>query len=123
MRTLRGIGYWRNESRPEFPDPHDFVDSAMDEMFRYEIGAYLRRGLHARAFMGYSTCRICGKADNGNEEYTDGTYLWPSGLAHYVEEHGVRLPDEFIRHSREVVDSNEQATGDWSWWLRQRPHP
>ena len=26
--------------------------------------------------------------------------LWPEGLAHYVEVHAVRLPDEFIDHMR-----------------------
>jgi hypothetical protein len=26
--------------------------------------------------------------------------VWPEGLAHYVEVHSVRLPDEFIDHMR-----------------------
>jgi hypothetical protein len=29
---------------------------------------------------------------------TDGVYCWPEGLAHYVKEHDVRLPDEFVTH-------------------------
>ncbi len=29
---------------------------------------------------------------------TDGTYGWPQGFAHYVEAHGVRPPEEFVRH-------------------------
>lgn len=31
---------------------------------------------------------------------TDGTYAWPAILAHYVERHHVRLPDEFMTHVR-----------------------
>ncbi len=29
---------------------------------------------------------------------TDGTYVWPAILAHYVERHHVRLPGEFVSH-------------------------
>jgi hypothetical protein len=27
---------------------------------------------------------------------TDGEWVWPDGLPHYVERHAVRLPDEFV---------------------------
>ncbi|MFE0464033.1 YrhB domain-containing protein [Kitasatospora sp. NPDC058965] len=30
---------------------------------------------------------------------TDGTWLWPGGLAHYVEQHHLRLPPDFVRHA------------------------
>jgi hypothetical protein len=29
---------------------------------------------------------------------TDGTYNWPQGFEHYITEHGVRPPTEFIAH-------------------------
>ena len=29
---------------------------------------------------------------------TDATYAWPAILAHYVEHHHIRLPDEFVSH-------------------------
>ena len=29
---------------------------------------------------------------------TDGTYAWPSDLAHYVERYHARLPDQLIAH-------------------------
>jgi hypothetical protein len=32
----------------------------------------------------------------GSVEYSDGRFIWPEGLAHYVEEHQARLPDEFV---------------------------
>jgi hypothetical protein len=31
---------------------------------------------------------------------TDGVYCWPEGLAHYINEHDVRLPAEFVAHVR-----------------------
>jgi hypothetical protein len=66
---------------------------------------------------------------NGCAELTDGTHLvWPEGLAHYVEEHNVRLPDEIIALMDEVpapVDENEfyerlmigrDLVIDRDWW-------
>ena len=36
--------------------------------------------------------------DMGRGELTDGVYMWPEGLAHYLEKHNVRLPQEFVDH-------------------------
>jgi hypothetical protein len=120
--SLRGIGYWRSATQPELPDPAAFIDPSWDEETRADICDYLHRGLLAGVYMGYSTCRICKKKDNGDLELTDMTYIWPSGLVHYVQEHLLRLPDEFVRHTQEVVHTNENAQTDWSWWARQRSY-
>lgn len=32
--------------------------------------------------------------------HTDGTWLWPSDLAYYVQHYHVALPDDFIAHMR-----------------------
>lgn len=37
----------------------------------------------------------------GSRDLTDGTFVWPEGLAHYVERHDVKLPDHFLQHVRE----------------------
>ena len=39
---------------------------------------------------------------NGDSELTDGVFVWPEGLAHYVAVHDVRLPEEFIERSRSM---------------------
>ena len=36
---------------------------------------------------------------NGFEMCGDDRWCWPSGLAHYVEAHAIRLPDEFVAHA------------------------
>lgn len=69
----------------------------------------------ARAFMGHSRCRFCD-APVGALEFSDGVFLWPEGLAHYVEEHDVRLPERFVRHLRAMVEKLEDADVDDSWW-------
>jgi hypothetical protein len=68
--------------------------------------------------MGLSPCRFCGK-HNGSLEYTDHVYIWPEGLAHYLTDHQVRLPDEFVLHVERSMDELDEATVDPSWWLTQ----
>jgi hypothetical protein len=65
--------------------------------------AYLRAGQEWIRFNGWSYCRFaCGIAPSalGDRDLTDGVWVWPEGLAHYVEAHSVRLPDEFIDDMR-----------------------
>jgi len=54
--------------------------------------------------MGIEFCRfVCGTPDeqmDTHDGYYDGEWLWPRGLAHYVERHSVRLPDEFVQTMR-----------------------
>lgn len=80
---------------------------------------YLSRGHIARAYMGYSRCRLCG-IENGDLELTDGQYVWPDGLSHYVREHGVRLPASFEAHVFERMVSLEQSERDETWWRSVR---
>lgn len=68
-------------------------------------------GLVARTYMGYSRCRMCGE-ENGDIELSDGVFVWPSGLAHYVAGHGVRRPRRFVRHALATIDALEAAPRD-----------
>ncbi len=54
----------------------------------------------------------------GFEEFTDGVFQWPEGLAHYVLEHSVRLPAEVVQHAIATADAGS-AVGrvDAVWWL------
>lgn len=118
MTPLSLIGYWRAEgdSTSDNPDPHDWVDTEWDEDERDATGFYFATGTLFRTFMGYSPCRFCG-IDNGAVEYTDGTYVWPEGLAHYIYDHAVRLPDELVRHARERLDTVKGRDVAPDWWI------
>ena len=113
---LRAIGFWNGPYSPDgWPDIEDFIDPEWDVDERDFVLAYLNHGVLARVYMGYSTCRLCGKADNGDSEYSDGTFVWPSGLAHYVESHAVRLPREFVKHAEDLTTRLE-GDRDEAWW-------
>ena len=110
------IGYWDGPHvHGSWPRVEDFVDMAWDEGERTHVANYLNRGWVFRSFMDYSTCRVCGEL-NGALELSDGTYAWPEGLAHYVGEHGVRLPERFVEHVRASDELLEAAAVDSSWW-------
>ncbi|WP_199516972.1 hypothetical protein [Nucisporomicrobium flavum] len=133
QKVLRLIGYWRespDDSR--WPDVRDFVSSGTATgAAGSAVAAYLRSGTPFAAAAGFSPCRICGGA-NGGAELTDGEYfVWPEGLSHYVEVHGVVLPEEVVAVARrgvaravdssefvrKVFDSGEIAIDD-EWWGR-----
>ena len=109
MTSLIRVGYWRSEYEPTLPDPREHLDETWDDDERELVVAYLQGGLPVLHMMGFSPCRICDLSANGNAELTDGSYLWPQGLAHYVQDHRVRLPPEFERHVLDRWEILEEA--------------
>ena len=103
-RPTHFIGYWRDPDEPEsasLPAPEDWIDLGWDPVERAAVLDYLRRGRTHRFYSGYARCRLgCPKGGMGNRDLTDGVYAWPSGLAHYVETHGVKPPEAFLAHVR-----------------------
>ena len=112
------VGYWRSDENPEWPQVDTFVDPGWDEDERIKTSAYFSSGTRVRQYMGYSRCRVCGEM-NGSAELTDGTYLWPEGLAHYIREHGVRLPSVLVNHAIRRRDFLEAEDVDREWWRTQ----
>lgn len=115
MLGLVRIGYWRLGGSGDWPDPHALVDLEWDPDERAEVASYLRRGFIARRYLGLSRCRFCD-SPVGALELSDGVFLWPEGLAHYVEAHAVRLPERFMNRVRVVTESLESAEVDEQWW-------
>jgi hypothetical protein len=96
------IGYWYNEYKPMYPNPKDFVDGKFWEEIKEstgyskeEIAKYLDEGNVTYSYRGFSQCRICGTG-LGSCERSDGRYNWPDMLSHYIIEHNVKLPKDFI---------------------------
>lgn len=122
---LRYMGYWHSLKSPNLPDPAWFIDAAWDEGEKQKVLQYLKQSFPAPwIYLGRSWCRFrCGKDVAGRGEYTDGTFVWPEGLTHYIEYHQVRLPQEVIDHilirKRPVNvhwSDSLQENIDSSWW-------
>ena len=55
----------------------------------------------------------------GSWDLTDGTWVWPQGLSHYVEVHGVVLPEEFVSHvlsGPAPMKADPPHTYDFDYW-------
>ena len=95
-------GYWTTGEDSDLPSPvarewagrERFlarlteIETTINEVHPDQIGR----------FRGFSHCRICEKR-NGSTDFTYGSWNWPSGYRHYIQEHGVRPSlafEEFI---------------------------
>src|SRR4051812_40706306 len=127
--TFKAIGYWREPTYVWLPDERRFnfegwsEDSWLADPMRVVeshggcdpdplVVSYLRSGKEFAAWRGFSSCRFeCGVPDElmGYRCLTDGAWVWPEGLAHYVERHQLPLPDEFTSvthaHHGQVPDA------------------
>lgn len=119
------VGYWRGTGRegwgvdkptiidyPDCPKVEDFIDPTWNKEERNKVVEYLGLGDELHRWCGYSTCRICGKHDNGDACLTDGKWVWPSGLAHYLMKHAVKPPQEFVDHALKNFDTFKQQWED-----------
>lgn len=133
MRSLNRIGYWSHGEPPGreaeerfFIHPSRLVDSNWELECRDQIIQYLRSAPSVAHYRGLSPCRFgCGW--NGSGEQSDGEWRWPEGLAHYVEQHHVKLPDDFVTYMRQNGFAVPKCGSDvipskafWRSWCRQQ---
>jgi hypothetical protein len=144
---LKAIGFWpKNEewstdSSSDLPDPRRLTCRSWRPHERPAILNYLRAGSVEGAYAGFSYCRfrlcLTPRPRMGSRDLTDGEWVWPEGLAHYVERHAVWLPDEFLetmksrswdprRGDPSERGSTERRAYDFSFWVgwaknHQRP--
>ncbi len=95
LQAPRLEGFWRTGPGCRLPMP---VPAARPWSGREAFVLSLRRVQREAGrfhFKGSSSCRLCGRA-NGSAEFRLGGWRWPSGFAHYIEDHGV-VPTEAFR--------------------------
>ena len=131
---LQAIGFWRGPDDRSLIHPKRLIDPEWQTDRRTQIVAYLRSASYGCSYLGYSWCRFkCGIADDemGTSDLTDGVWCWPDGLAHYVEQHSIKLPAEFVAHAesnawiappQEESELNYDLTF-WRDWCRANARP
>lgn len=94
-KNLR-VGFWSSEYEPYLPIP---VPSPRPWQMQALFCTLLSRLQDSKAkfvdYRGFSLCRCCGRP-NGNREFTYGHFTWPEGLLHYVVDHNITPPSDFI---------------------------
>ncbi len=123
---LHGIGFFIESLRdPNLPAPQELV---VDESRLHAVANYLDHGLIHERYRGHSWCRVCGNNSElmGSTDLTDGVWLWPAGLSHYLRCHSVGLPEDFIIHALAKPTFTQPARdavadfGLWIEWSRPR---
>ncbi len=103
---IKRIGFWCDPGEDHLdPHPADLRDPDWHPHHRVALIRYLENAPVLFAYLGYAYCRIeCGidPREMGTRTLTDGIWAWPQGLAHYVRDHAIRLPDEFFAHAQEA---------------------
>lgn len=118
--NLRAIGYFiESLDDDDFPAPQELVG---EDSRLAVVADYLDRGLTYEQYRGISWCRFsCGDEHMGSRDLTDGAWVWPEGLSHYLRVHSVRLPEEFIHHalshSRPFAPVADGVQPDFSLWV------
>jgi hypothetical protein len=111
--AFQEVGYWKaaDDANNDRPNALDLVDEEWvrsHERIQSVLIAYLHEG-HVESYeMGYSYCRFPSCAWHSSKKHsgktrhkgmgacnlTDGIYVWPEGLTHYLASHSLRLPNE-----------------------------
>lgn len=103
---LKAIGFWITGLHDERqPAPQELVGTMPADQ-RARLVDYLAAGMTHESYLGLSWCRFgCGIdwALMGSRDLTDATWIWPEGLAHYVRDHRIVLPEEFVTHALSKV--------------------
>lgn len=115
--TLIEVGFWRRfedksvdpgDLRP-WPSSPSFASDGSDiDIHQKEtLLEYLSLGLIESYEFGYATCRVCGYHcdEMGCCSLSDGIYVWPEGLNHYINEHDIILPKDFINHTQQNIET------------------
>ena len=114
MGADKADGYWNHDgwsspvSPPQdlveltagFPHPPQLVEALGMATLNARVLRYLRSGHTHKCYLGFSYCRFGCEWIEGTSCITDGTWVWPEGLVHYVDVHRVPLPDEFLATMR-----------------------
>jgi hypothetical protein len=103
---LKCIGYWKedNVKYRDCPEPDWLTQPGWGKEDLKATVAYLGMGQTCAAWCGYARCWFpqCVEGDRlGSKDLTDGEWVWPEGLAHYIERHSVILPEEFRAKMRQ----------------------
>ncbi len=81
---------------PFLPDPRLVIATLGEASVDDRLLAYLDSGHVVGRHMGYSQCRCCGREVVGTCDLSDGEWVWPQGLSHYLREHGLPLPEPVL---------------------------
>ncbi|MEK6833229.1 MAG: hypothetical protein AABY32_04225 [Nanoarchaeota archaeon] len=122
---LNRVGYWNGyyEKNNKYIWPQEIISKNKIEN-KDKIVQYLSKGSDAICWRGFAGCRICDTL-LGTRCLSDGTWIWPQRLEHYIIEHNIVLPEEFINYMEEsnwepksINIENIHINSDDTFWIK-----
>lgn len=93
------IGFWKNDSNTE--EGRKEVEAAQGSITdeeRKAIVSYIESSKMSVGYMGWANCRVCGERLGALDMRTpDNNFVFPERYEHYITEHNVRPPEDFIK--------------------------
>jgi hypothetical protein len=105
-----------DECAPSDPHWNLFLDPTWNYPRRRDLAGYLDNSpvaIVATGPEGY--CFFCGcPTGNASAWFSDGEWIWPTGIGHCILWHNLRLPDSFVAHieSMNFVPPDKYLTPD-----------
>ena len=92
-------------------DPRDYADPTWDPAERQPVVTYLEH-CYSLGYMNPTAAIWCpfgcrDPSPRGGETLTDGSWEFPEILIHYVRDHAVKPPDEFLAHVRSTASKSQ----------------
>jgi len=88
---LEPLSNWK--IRPELINASNYSD--LDK-----IVAYLKSGGKHSTVATMKECEYCDEFAGPVNYFTDGVWMWPQWIIHYLVKHGLKLPEEFVNSIR-----------------------
>lgn len=101
--ALIEVGFWRRyqDASIDPADSRSWPEHGVKIASHSVLLLYLESGFMESIEYGFAECRLCGGSGPalGCLSLTDGKYVWPEGLVHYLREHHIKLPSDFEAHA------------------------
>jgi len=101
----RWYGRWKEEANDtaveHFPSIIDVSGAEWDDDEIQKVVSYLRSGTVAIASPGIARNVVDGTQLSATTSWkSDGVWLWPDTLAHYLQRYRIQLPGKLVDHIR-----------------------
>jgi hypothetical protein len=115
---MRPIGFWIDSLQDTDRIPPQEVVRPLPDDIRTAVGDYLDSGDVVQTYRGHLHCRFACGHSMVHTELSDGRWLWPADLGHYVRDHGVALPQDFVDHVLSGTPHVPESEPDPDYWDR-----
>jgi hypothetical protein len=106
-------GIWMGtvHTTEDLPSVFSAVDPSWEPDDKDQLVTYLTQTVVVEATTWMTTCPLCPSELPTLNYQSDGVWLWPQSLAHYVVWHSVVIPDRFAEHIRRRDYTPSEAVG------------